>query len=227
MNTIMKILFFIFFILIFFGYSNDTSNKHENVFLSDDVRQVYEEQELVKQKSGKYLSIGLGTSTQRTGNFITNKDEGSYIPIILGLKVGAQSFFTKNVGIRGFFAFDTYTKTGTSKNENSITAFFGFLSLGIDAVVEFAITKNQKNFLGGFFGIGFGGVLYTDNKYYKGFEKMFVSGGFIVEAGLELTIMIKHRIAIGAKVTPIENNPSKSIVEQTDVLPFVSYQYQF
>ncbi|WP_158654726.1 MULTISPECIES: outer membrane beta-barrel protein [unclassified Helicobacter] len=223
----MRILFFLFFLCIFFGYSNDAYEEYDNVFASEDVRQVYEEQKLVKQKSGKYLAISLGTSYQRVARFIANPNDGSYIPIVLGLKTGAQSFFTKNIGIRGFFAFDTYTKVGMGKKEGSPTAFFGFFSLGIDAIAEFAITKSQKNFLGGFFGIGFGGVLYTDSQNYRGFKNMFISGGFIVEAGLELTLMIKHRIAIGAKVTPIQKNISQSIVERTDILPFVSYQYQF
>lgn len=229
MNLTMRSLFFLFFYLVLFGFSQETilDNQQDNIFLSEDVKQIYTNQELVRQKSGKYLAISLGTSALRTQRLITNQKEDNYIPIILGLKTGVQSFFTENIGIRGFFAFDTYTKTATGKKENSTMAFFGFFSLGIDAIAEFSITKNQKNFLGGFFGIGFGGVIYTDNANYKGFKNMFISGGFIVETGIELTLAIKHRIAIGAKVTPIQKEVSKSVVEQTDILPFISYQYKF
>lgn len=225
----MRSLFFLFFCLVYFVFSQETTldNQQDDIFLSEDVKQIYEDQELIRQKSGKYLAISLGTSALRTQRLITNQKEESYVPILLGLKTGVQSFFTKNVGIRGFFAFDTYTKTATGKRENSTMAFFGFFSLGIDAIAEFPITKSQKNFLGGFFGIGFGGVVYTDNANYKGFKNMFISGGFIVETGIELTLAIKHRVAIGAKVTPIQKEISQSVVEQTDILPFISYQYKF
>lgn len=200
----------------------------EDTLISDDAKQIYREQVLVKQKSGKYFSIGIGSSTIRTNRFISSDAiSRDYSPMVFFFKTGAQSFFTRNVGIRGFFAFDTYSKLNYTFKNIPYTPFFGFLSLGIDAIVEFAITKNQRNFLGGFFGLGFGAVLYLDDITLKKSEKTFFSQGIIVEAGIELTLAIKHRIALGAKLTPLKTSISKSLAARTDILPFLSYQYQF
>ena len=208
--------------------AHDSHDPIEDTLISDDAKEIYREQVLVKQKSGKYFSIGIGTSTIRTNRFLASEViSGDYSPMVFFLKGGAQSFFTRNVGIRGFFAFDTYSKPNYTFKNIPYTPFFGFVSLGIDTIAEFAITKNQRNFLGGFFGIGVGAVLYLDDITLTKSEKALFSQGFIVEAGIELTLAIKHRIALGAKLTPIKTSISKSLVARTDILPYLSYQYQF
>ena len=240
MTRMIKIFTFLPLIFIFFLKAQDFNalqidskenpSQEESIeenLVSEDAKQIYREQIIVRQKSGKYFSIGFGTSTIRTKRLLSRQVEENYAPIVLFIKGGVQSFFTKNVGIRGFFAFDTYSGPNYTLKNLTPVPFFGFVSLGIDTIAEFAITKNQRNFLGGFFGIGFGATLFLEDATLKKSEKGMMSQGFIIEAGIELTLAIKHRIALGAKLTPIKNNISESVVARTDILPYLSYQYQF
>ncbi|MCE3037054.1 outer membrane beta-barrel protein [Helicobacter sp. faydin-H20] len=193
---------------------------------SDDVEKILKEQELIRQKSGQYFSVGLGSSFLRLQQISHGKM--AYAPIMLSLKAGNQTFFTKNVGIRGFFGLDTYSDNiNYTFQKPPYNSLFMFFSLGIDLITEFALTKNNKHFLGTFFGLGGGAVIYTDNQSYTFFKDAFLSAGFIVEAGIDFTINIKHRISLGVKITPIQKKWSPSIVKQTDFLPFVNYQYKF
>lgn len=198
---------------------------------SDDIAQIYKTQELIKEKSGIYLGFGLGTSIMRlisTDGLGSDSPPTPYSPVIFSIKAGTQSFFTKNVGVRGFFALDMF---GDGLNYNfkktSYKSVFTMLSLGLDAIVEFPFTPSNKHFIGFYVGAGFAGVLYVDNQNYSGIQNLYASGGLIVEAGLELTFFIHHRISTGVKITPIQKDTSAPFIEQTDFLSSVMYSYLF
>ena len=215
----MKKLVLIFCVVMIVFAEEETLN-------SRDVLDVYAEQKLVSDKSGKYISFGLGVPLMRALN--PEKAPSLYTPILFSFKAGSQSFFTKNVGVRGFFAFDGYFDDINYQFQRSmIHSFYGMLSLGLDVVIEWAISHNNRYFLGFFAGAGFGAVIYTDNQNYNSFSKLFMKANIIVEGGVELTLAISHRIGFGVKLTPIQKDSAAPLIEQTDFLPFVFYSYKF
>ncbi|CBG40609.1 outer membrane beta-barrel protein [Helicobacter mustelae] len=216
----MKKFFCVFFAILLYVSAEEATD-------TDEIKKIYEEQNLIRKKGGQYISFGLGTSVLRLKQEIHGK-KNTYVPVLFVFKAGSQTFFTKGVGIRGYFEFDTYSENlNYGFKRPPTTSFFGFFSVGIDLLTEFPITPNQKNFLGAFFGIGLGASIFTDNIHYKFFKNSFVSAGFIAEVGVDLTINIKHRISIGVKTTPVQKSWSRSVAEETDFLLFMNYQYKF
>ncbi len=222
-----RILFLGFFIFSSFILAQD-----ETEFLnSDDIKQIYQEQELIKKKSGTYFGFGLGMSIMRLIRAQEPKPYSPptpYDPIIFSFQTGVQSFFTKNVGVRGFIALDTFgDEINYELKKTSYKSFFMMLSLGLDAIIEFALTQKNQHFLGFYAGAGIGGVIYGDNQSYSGFKNLYISGGFIVQGGVELTLAIRHRISLGIKITPIQKDIFAPFIEQTDFLGSLMYSYLF
>ncbi len=219
-------------LLGFFILSNLMLAQDETEFLnSDDIKQIYQEQELIKKKSGTYFGLGTGMSIMR----LIQAQEPEpfapptpYDPIVFTLQTGVQSFFTKNVGVRGFLALDMFgDEANYELKKIPYKSFFMMLSLGLDAIIEFALTQKNRHFLGFYAGAGVGGVIYGDNRSYSGLKNLYISGGFIVQGGIELTLAIRHRISLGIKITPIQKDILAPFIEQTDFLGSLMYSYLF
>ncbi|PAF47816.1 hypothetical protein BKH46_03010 [Helicobacter sp. 12S02634-8] len=200
---------------------NQTSEGYEGY----GIAQIRERQRLIKEKSGRYFGVGLG------GFQIKKNYQGTFIqsyPAALLLKGGVQTFFNKNIGIRGFFAFDVATGlVNYALTKDPSDSFYAMLSLGIDLIGEFPLGNSYKHFLGVFAGVGGGATIYTDNQNFSLFKKAIYAGGVMIEGGVSLDIFIKHRIEIGLKVLPTAKTLLNNREFETSIMPYVMYNYQF
>lgn len=189
------------------------------------VARIREKQKLIRKKSGRYLGVGLGMfQVSKTYNDKTVQS----IPAMLSLKTGSQTFFNKNIGIRGFFGLDMATGfVNYQFAKDPSNSFFAMVSLGIDVIAEFPLTQSYKHFLGGFVGLGGGALIYADNENFKLIKKSIYTAGFLVEAGITLDIFVKHRIEIGLKVLPTSKTLLNNQNFQTSLMPYVMYNYKF
>lgn len=189
------------------------------------VAQIREKQRLIRKKSGKYLGVGLGIF-QITKTY--NQKSQESLPAMLSLKTGSQTFFNKNIGIRGFFGLDMATGfVNYQLAKDPSNSFFTMISLGIDVIAEFPLTQSYKHFLGIFAGLGGGALIYADNENFKLIKKSIYTAGFLLEAGVTLDIFVKHRIEIGVKILPTSKTLLNNQNFQTSLMPYVMYNYKF
>lgn len=189
------------------------------------VAQIREKQRLIRKKSGKYLGVGLGVF-QITKTY--NQKSQESLPAMLSLKTGSQTFFNKNIGIRGFFGLDMATGfVNYQLAKDPSNSFFTMISLGIDVIAEFPLTQSYKHFLGIFAGLGGGALIYADNENFKLIKKSIYTAGFLLEAGVTLDIFVKHRIEIGVKILPTPKTLLNNQNFQTSLMPYVMYNYKF
>lgn len=189
------------------------------------VAQIREKQRLIRKKSGKYLGVGLGVF-QITKTY--NQKSQESLPAMLSLKTGSQTFFNKNIGIRGFFGLDMATGfVNYQLAKDPSSSFFTMISLGIDVIAEFPLTQSYKHFLGIFSGLGGGALIYADNENFKLIKKSIYTAGFLLEAGVTLDIFVKHRIEIGVKILPTSKTLLNNQNFQTSLMPYVMYNYKF
>ena len=169
----------------------------------DDLCQAITKRTIVsKDKSAKYFGVGVGASllnSSKSGNFnINNNVQSPYTnPIIIpsfGVRMGTISFFNRYVGVRGFFGFDM----GFGKHSGMLTMF----SLGIDAIAEFAVSKEHNVFLGGILGIGADAYLYYDQKDYNRWSRMKKAGEVFMQAGLTAMVGKHSRINLIYRFLP-------------------------
>lgn len=204
----------------------DTSQKTE-IYKGEGygVAQIREKQRLIRKKSGKYLGVGLGVF-QITKTY--NQKTQTSLPAMLSLKTGSQTFFNKNIGIRGFFGLDMATGfVNYELAKDPSNSFFTMISLGIDVIAEFPLTQSYKHFLGIFAGLGGGALIYADNENFKLIKKSIYTAGFLIEGGVTLDIFVKHRIEIGVKVLPTSKTLLNNQNFQTSLMPYVMYNYKF
>lgn len=189
------------------------------------VAQIREKQRLIRKKSGKYLGVGLGVF-QITKTY--NQKSQESLPAMLSLKTGSQTFFNKNIGIRGFFGLDMATGfVNYELAKDPSSSFFTMISLGIDVIAEFPLTQSYKHFLGIFAGLGGGALIYADNENFKLIKKSIYTAGFLLEGGVTLDIFVKHRIEIGVKILPTSKTLLNNQNFQTSLMPYVMYNYKF
>lgn len=189
------------------------------------VAQIREKQRLIRKKSGKYLGVGLGVF-QITKTY--NQKSQESLPAMLSLKTGSQTFFNKNIGIRGFFGLDMATGfVNYQLAKDPSNSFFTMISLGIDVIAEFPLTQSYKHFFGIFAGLGGGALIYADNENFKLIKKSIYTAGFLLEAGVTLDIFVKHRIEIGVKILPTSKTLLNNQNFQTSLMPYVMYNYKF
>lgn len=189
------------------------------------VAQIREKQRLIRKKSGKYLGVGLGVF-QITKTY--NQKSQESLPAMLSLKTGSQTFFNKNIGIRGFFGLDMATGfVNYQLAKDPSSSFFTMISLGIDVIAEFPLTQSYKHFLGIFAGLGGGALIYADNENFKLIKKSIYTAGFLLEAGVTLDIFVKHRIEVGVKILPTSKTLLNNQNFQTSLMPYVMYNYKF
>lgn len=189
------------------------------------VAQIREKQRLIRKKSGKYLGVGLGVF-QITKTY--NQKSQESLPAMLSLKTGSQTFFNKNIGIRGFFGLDMATGfVNYQLAKDPSSSFFTMISLGIDVIAEFPLTQSYKHFLGIFAGLGGGALIYADNENFKLIKKSIYTAGFLLEAGVTLDIFVKHRIEIGVKILPTSKTLLNNQNFQTSLMPYIMYNYKF
>lgn len=170
----------------------------------DDLCQAVTERTAIsRQKSGKYIGLGVGVSLLSSakgdgGISINNNIASPYdnlIPIpSFGIRVGTMSFFNRYIGVRGFFGFDM----GFGKHSGMLT----MLSLGIDAIAEFAVSKEHNVFLGGILGIGADAYLYYDQKDYNRWSRMKKAGEVFMQAGLTAMVGKYSRINLIYRFLP-------------------------
>lgn len=145
-----------------------------------------------RQKSGKYIGVGAGVSllngnTGNDGISINNDIASPYDNIIpipsFGLRIGTISFFNQYIGVRGSFGFDM----GFGKHSGMLT----MISLGLDAIAEFPISRDHSAFLGGILGIGADAYLYYDKQDYNRWSRMKKAGEVYMQVGIT-TMLGKH-----------------------------------
>ncbi|WP_233712850.1 hypothetical protein [Helicobacter sp. 'CLO3_human'] len=132
-----------------------------------------------RQKSGKYISASLGTS------FISGYGDFMNIPTV-GVRAGVVSFFNRYVGVRGFFGVDVgfWRYSGV----------LGMVSLGIDAIAEFPLSKKRLVFMGGLLGIGGDAYFYYDKRDYNSFDNMRKTGEVFMQAGITMMLGKRNRV---------------------------------
>ncbi|MDO7252522.1 outer membrane beta-barrel protein [Helicobacter cappadocius] len=189
------------------------------------VAEIREKQRLIRKKSGKYIGIGIGIFEVKKKY---NQQTLESIPAMLSLKTGSQTFFNKNIGIRGFFGLDMASGFVNYKlAPDHSNSFFAMISLGIDVIAEFPLSQSYKHFLGGFAGLGGGALIYADNQNFKLIKDSIYTAGIIIEAGITLDIFVKHRIEFGVKVLPTAKSLLNNGNFQTSLMPYVMYNYKF
>ncbi|MDU7693089.1 MAG: outer membrane beta-barrel protein [Helicobacter sp.] len=204
----------------FFGVSFAEEQAKSNIdFLTQkNVQAIYDEFNFIRSKSGHYFGGGIGFSSLLLHQNVIFKNEMP-VPVILMLKGGTQSFFTRSVGIRGFLALD-FANSAISYNRNkNISSSFLLLSLGLDLMVDFDISKDT--FLGGFFGVGLGSSLNINKD-----SKVLISN-IILQSGLNFTFLDRNQISLGIKTTPFQRGDKTKLLRQIDLLPFVNYSFKF
>ncbi|PAF52339.1 hypothetical protein BKH44_02795 [Helicobacter sp. 13S00477-4] len=189
------------------------------------VAQIREKQKLIRAKSGQYVGVGIG-------GFEVKKDYNNQnqinTPMILSLKTGVQTFFNKNIGIRGFFGLDMGTGLlNYYFSKDPSKSFYSMLSLGIDMIAEFPLSRSYKHFLGAFVGIGGGATIYTDNDNFSLFKNAVYAAGLMIEGGITLSIFVKHRIEFGLKILPTSKSLLNNKRFETSLMPYVMYNYKF
>ncbi|PAF49484.1 hypothetical protein BKH41_02125 [Helicobacter sp. 12S02232-10] len=233
MKKLQKLFLCTLFLAVILSAQDDTWNNSKSVNISIPkkeneeygIAQIRERQELIRKKSGKYIGIGIG-GFQVKKNY---KEENQIsLPAILSLKGGVQTFFNKNIAIRGFFGLDLATGF---INYNFIKdpshSFYSMLSLGIDIIGEFPLSKTYKHFLGAFAGIGGGATIYADNQDFSLFKKAIYTAGIMIEGGVTLSMFVKHRIEFGFKILPTAKELLNSRKFETSIMPYVMYNYKF
>lgn len=177
--------------------------------------------EEIHDKSGPFIFGGLGFSARNLYHRIRTKGSFS-LPVIFFGKFGTQTFFTQDVGIRGFVGTSFYSgSVSYTLKALELNPLFIFLSLGVDAIIETSFKFNGKSgAFGGFFGVGAGATGYYELAHKKGAASINV----ILQGGVEFTYN-NNRISLGATATPI--NDSKNYLKQTDILPFIMYGVKF
>lgn len=188
------------------------------------ITQIKERQMLITKKSGKYISVGFGGVKIKK-----DYEEKFYVspPVVLLLKTGAQTFFNKSIGIRGFFALDIASSIVNYKFSKDFNrSLYTLFSLGIDIITEFPLSKNSKHFLGAFVGLG-GGVSFYMDSDFNTFKTAIYTAGLLAEGGITLNIFVKHRIEFGVKALPdVKKHPSNGNFE-ISLMPYVMYNYKF
>lgn len=132
-----------------------------------------------RQKSGKYISVSLGTS------LISGYGDFMNIPTV-GVRAGVVSFFNRYVGVRGFF--------GADVGFWRYSGVLGMVSLGIDAIAEFPISKKRLAFMGGMLGIGGDAYFYYDKRDYNSFDNMRKTGEVFMQTGITMMLGKRNRV---------------------------------
>ncbi|PAF43353.1 outer membrane beta-barrel protein [Helicobacter sp. 11S03491-1] len=200
--------------------------KNNNYNIQDSsIAQIRNKQELIRKKSGKYIGIGIG-GVEIKKDYQNKSHTDS--PAIFSIKSGVQTFFNKNIGIRGFFDLDMATGMLNYQWVNDPSrSFYAMFSLGIDMIGEFPLNRSYKHFLGFFGGLGGGGVIYTDNGNFSLFKDAIYTAGLMIEGGVTLSIFIKHRIEFGIKILPTVKTLLNSGRFETSLMPYIMYNYKF
>lgn len=189
------------------------------------ITQIKERQMLITKKSGKYIGMGFGGVKIKK-----DYEEKVYVspPVVLSLKTGAQTFFNKSIGIRGFFALDIASNVVSYKfSKDSNRSFYTLFSLGVDIITEFPLSKNSKHFLGAFVGLGGGVSFYMDSEDFNTFKTAIYTAGLLAEGGITLNIFVKHRIEFGVKALPDVKKRLNNRSFEISLMPYVMYNYKF
>lgn len=231
-------IFFLIFIFVFNILYSQDSQSIPQPFLSPSqelqadsknegygIDEIRKKQKLIRQKSGQYLGIGIG-GVQIKKDYqdvsIVN------VPVIFMLKGGTQTFFNKNIGIRGFFGLDMGTGIlNYNFQKDPTNSFYAMISLGIDVLAEFPLSSSYKYFLGFFGGIGGGATIYADNKNFALIKHSLYAAGIILEGGMTLDLATNHRIELGAKILPTAKALLNNNRFETTLMPYVMYNYKF
>lgn len=188
----------------------------------DDLCQAITKRTIVsKDKSAKYFGVGVGVSllnSSKGGNFnINNNVQSPYTnPIIIpsfGVRMGAISFFNRYVGVRGFFGFDM----GFGAHSGMLT----MISAGVDAIVEFPLSRRRQVFFGGILGMGADAYLYFDKKDYNHWGAMKKAGEVFMQVGFTTMLGIHNRVNLVYRFLPARR---ASYFSPTGV---VSLEYNF
>lgn len=189
------------------------------------ITQIKQRQALVYQKSGKYLSVGFGGVEIKKNN-----GEKNYVglPMVFLIKTGVQTFFNKNIGVRGFFALDGASGALDYKlGSNSNRSFYAMFSLGIDVIMEIPLSRSYKHFLGLFLGLGGGASIYTNSGDFNAFKNAIYTAGLLAEGGITLNMFIQHRIEFGVKALPNVKKLLSNGNFEMSLMPYVTYSYKF
>lgn len=193
----------------------------------DEIKKAIEEsfdtRDGIYDKSGSFIFGGLGFSARNFYQGVRSKSKGAFaLPVIFFGKFGAQTFFTQEVGVRGFVGASFYSgNISYTQKSLELSPLFAFLSLGVDAIVQVPFELNGKSSaFGWFLGVGVGATSYYELARKRGSASVNV----IVQGGFEFSYGNK-RISLGATATPI--NDSKNYLKQTDTLPFIMYGVKF
>lgn len=189
------------------------------------ITQIKQRQALVYQKSGKYLSVGFGGVEIKKNN-----GEKNYVsfPVAFLLKTGVQTFFNKNIGVRGFFALDGASGALDYKlGGNSNRSFYAIFSLGIDVIMEIPLSRSYKHFLGLFLGLGGGASFYVNSGDFNAFKNAIYTAGLLAEGGITLNMFVKHRVEIGVKALPSVKKILSNENLEMSLMPYVAYNYKF
>ncbi|GAD18144.1 hypothetical protein [Helicobacter fennelliae] len=199
--------------LVILQVSNAESSARESSVANvanDDLYQVIKEKSnAILAKNGKFVSISGGVNMFSIAN-----NKFNFIPTI-GIRGGIYSFFTPYIGVRGFFGFDL----GLWKHSTIVA----IISLGIDAIAEFPLSKSKKTFLGGMLGFGGDAYVYYDDVTHNNFSNMQKKGEIFMQGGITFAFYKPNRINILYRFLPVRKtsdfNPAGLVV--------VEYSYKF
>lgn len=182
-----------------------------------------------RERNGIYAMLAVNMIP--ISHIFKNKTLSTY-SMGMGIRAGTISYLDENIVIRGYFALD-FTNDSLSflrTNYNLYNGTFLMASLGLDIMIDFFITKNYKNTLGFFCGVGAGAYVYFDTKtsnlgatpnklYYQ------ATANAIVQAGLSAVIAYHHRLEFGFRLLPIQSLSMNDFVSNYN--PYLAYSYKF
>ena len=145
-----------------------------------------------RKKSGTHITISAGTNLIKSDNVELYGDI-MIVPTI-GIRAGTISFFNRYVGVRGFFGLDV--------GFGRYSGVLGMISLGIDAIAEFPLSKKHLVFMGGMLGIGADAYIYYDTANYNSFSRMRKVGEVFMQAGITTMLGKHNRINIIYRFLP-------------------------
>lgn len=216
-----------------------TAQQQTNIIVSRDnapkkmdVKQLSLLKHANQERNGVYAMVAINMiPVQRVLN---NKPSYSY-SMGMGLRTGVISYLDEYIGMRGYFALD-FTNDNLSPFRTANNAYNGtFLmaSLGLDIMVDFFVSKNYKNTLGFFGGVGAGAYIYFDMKTpinVVATQKSYgyqMGGNVMVQGGISAVFAYHHRLEFGVKFLPTQSLSVESDGFIADYNPYFAYSYKF
>lgn len=194
----------------------------EKLFSSDlsSIKKVKEDSLKAKAKSGFYLGVDTYGAILKHNDGVKSTH---IVPAQMGITLGMATFFTKNVGVRGYIlATSSMGKAYYTRHElPSRYIYVGEAFAGFDFIYELGV--GHGSYLGLYGGVG-GAIAWLVPAHAK---KVSYDADLMANVGITALIATHTRLDFGARFMPSISLAYEGHHYDLGILPYLSLSYKF